>query len=169
MSMQSSTTKTGTEIVLMIGGIATSGATALIVFLLQVYAEFDLSSLMLWFVIPAGSGICGFAAASGYYLASRLTQRPPSLQLLVNMVLIGLSTYALIQYLNYHTLKLQEGTYVSDIVPFWSYYQIKIESTSLQFRYRGVKTGGPTGELGSWGYVYELGRIIGFLVGGLVT
>lgn len=157
------------EFLLTIGGIFTSATTAFIIFLVSFYAHFDISSFMLWFIIPLGSGLCGFAAASGYYLTSRITQRPATRRLALNMILVGASTYALIQYLNYYALTLDDGTRASDIVPFWAYYQYAIESTRLQFRMRGAAIGSPTESLGSAGYVYEGLRFLGFLAGGLVT
>jgi len=84
------------------------------------------------------------------------------------MILVGASTYALIQYLNYHALVLEDGTRISDFVPFWTYYQYAIESTNLQFRMRGAAIGGPTGSLGAAGYLYEGIRFLGFLAGGLL-
>lgn len=157
------------EFLLTTGGIITSAATASIIFLIGFHAHFDISSFMLWFIIPVGSGLCGFAAASGYYLTSRITQRPATRRLALNMVLVGASTYALIQYLNYYALALDDGTRVSDVVPFWTYYQYAIESTRLQFRMRGAAIGSSTESLGSVGYVYEGLRFLGFLAGGLVA
>jgi hypothetical protein len=156
------------EFLLIIGGIITSATTAFIIYRISFHAHFDISSFMLWFIIPVGSGLCGFVAASGYYLASRITQRPATRRLALNMILVGASTYALIQYLNYHALVLDDGTKVSDIVPFWTYYQYAIESTKLQFRMRGTAIGSPTESLGSAGYIYEGIRFLGFLAGGLV-
>jgi hypothetical protein len=156
------------EFLLTIGGIITSVITAFVIYLISFHGHFDISSFMLWFILPVGSCLCGFVAASGYYLASRITQRPATRRLALNMILVGASTYALIQYLNYHALVLDDGTRVSDIVPFWTYYQYAIESTKLQFRMRGTAIGGPTESLGSAGYLYEGIRFLGFLAGGLV-
>jgi hypothetical protein len=156
------------EFLLTIGGIITSATTAFIIYLINFHAHFDISSFMLWFILPVGSGLCGFVAASGYYLASRITQRPATRRLALNMILVGASTYALIQYLNYHALVLDDGTRVSNIVPFWTYYQYAIESTQLQFRMRGTAIGSPTENLGSAGYIYEGIRFLGFLAGGFV-
>jgi hypothetical protein len=159
----------GTETLLTIGGLFTSTATAVIVFVVAKYVKIDLSSIMVWFVIPVGSIGCGFVAASGYYLASFIANSPPTRQLAVNMVLVGFSTYALMKYLPYWTLVLEDGTPVSDVVSFWTYYQFSIESTQLQFHVRGRSVGRPTGELGGLGYVYEAIRFFGFLAGAFFT
>ena len=159
----------GTETLLTIGGFLTSAATAVIVFVVAKYGKIDLSSIMIWLVIPVGSIGCGFVAASGYYAASFIANSPPTRQLAVNMVLVGFSTYALMKYLPYWTLVLEDGTPLSDAVPFWTYYQISIESTQLQFHVRGRSAGRPTDELGSLGYAYEAIRFFGFLVGAFFT
>jgi hypothetical protein len=95
----------GAETALTIGGAATSLVAAYANYLLADSAGIDVSSWMYWFVLPAGAGIVGAVAASGYYITSLWTQCPATPLLAMNMVLIGLSTYALIQYLTYHALK----------------------------------------------------------------
>jgi hypothetical protein len=155
------------ELLVLGGGIVTSVATALGVFLFQQYSGDDVSSFMVWFIIPVGSGLCGFAAASGYYLASRYTGVPATRLLAVNMTLIGLSTYALIQLLNYYGTSVADVP-VSRLVSFWTYYRSSIESTQLVSMGAGIHTE-PSEPLGTAGYWYELVRILGFLVGGLVV
>src|SRR6266849_2872920 len=88
------------EALVIAGGIFTSLATTLSVFLIQRYSGEDVSSYMAWFILPIGSGFCGSAAASGYYIASRYTGLPPTRRLAANMTLIGLSTYGLIHLLS---------------------------------------------------------------------
>jgi hypothetical protein len=155
----------GAETTLTLGGFATSSLAALGNFLIARHAGIDVSSWMYWFVLPAGAGLVGAAAASGYYLASLWTQRPATPILAVNMLAVGLSTYALIQYLSYHALTFPDGTAVSDQVPFWTYYRFSIETTNL----RMMRGGGTTGELGALGYGYEALRVVGFLLGGFVV
>ena len=155
----------GAEIVLTIGGLATSLAAAFANFWVTKTAGIDVSSWMYWFVLPGGAGIVGAVAASGYYFTSLWTRRPATPLVGVNMVLIGLSPYALIQYLSYHALTFADGTPVAEVVSFWTYYQVKIEHTSLQM----LRGGASTGELRSWGYVYEALRVVGFLLGGAVV
>ena len=118
------------EALVIAGGIFTSLATTLSVFLIQRYSGEDVSSYMAWFILPIGSGFCGSAAASGYYIASRYTGLPPTRRLAANMTLIGLSTYGLIQLLNYYGTAI-EGVPVSRLVSFWTYYRASVESTQL--------------------------------------
>ncbi len=155
----------GAETILTAGGAATSLAAAYANYLFANSIGIDVSSFMYWFVLPVGAGIVGAVAASGYYITSLWTQRPATPLLAVNMVLVGLSTYALIQYLTYHALKFADGMPIADQVPFWLYYRFKIEHTSLQL----VRGGASTGELGPMGYLYEGARIVGFLLGGWVV
>ena len=152
------------ELALLAGGIVTSVATALGVFFILQYSGDDISSFTAWYIIPVGSGLCGFVAASGYYLASRYTGVPATRRLAVNMTLIGLSTYALIQLLNYYGTSV-DGAPVSRLVSFWTYYRASIESTQLVSMRNSSE---PSAPLGAAGYWYELIRILGFLVGGLV-
>lgn len=155
----------GAETTLTFGGIVTSSLAALANFLIARYADIDVSSWMYWFILPVGAGLVGAAAASGYYLASLWTQRPATPILAINMVAISLSTYALIQYLNYYALSFPDGTPISDRVPFWTYYQVSIKTTNLS----RIGGGTITGELGGLGYLYEALRIVGFLFGGFVV
>jgi hypothetical protein len=159
----------GPELVITIGGLVTSVFTASLHHWIAATFAIEVSSFMFWFVIPAGALLVGAAAASGYYLTSIWTNAPATRLVAFNMTIIGFSTYALIQYLNYEALRLPDGRLVSDIVDFWTYYFASIESTSLQFRFRAVAVGRPTGALGELGYIYELLRIAGFLVGGFAV
>ncbi len=152
------------EALVIAGGIFTSLATTLSVFLIQRYSGEDVSSYMAWFILPIGSGFCGSAAASGYYIASRYTGLPPTRRLAANMTLIGLSTYGLIQLLNYYGTAI-EGVPVSRLVSFWTYYRASVESTQLVSIHHLSSEPSPE-PLGSLGYGYELLRILGFLAGG---
>ena len=151
------------EVFLAIGGVVTSAVTAFVLFLVATYARFDFSSFMYWFVIPVGAILSGMAASSGHYLVSLAIDHPPTHRLAVNMVLIGLTTYMLIKFLSYLALTFEDGTPVSGVVPFWTYYQVAAETTSLRIGRTGAIT---TGELGQLGYVYEAIRLAGFLAGG---
>ncbi len=151
------------EVFLAIGGVVTSAVIAFVLFLVATYARFDFSSFMYWFVIPVGAILSGMAASSGHYLVSLAIDHPPTHSLAVNMVLIGLTTYMLIKFLSYLALTFEDGTPVSGVVPFRTYYQVAAETTSLRIGRTGSIT---TGELGQLGYVYEVIRLAGFLAGG---
>ncbi len=151
----------GSEFIIAIAGLATGLLAAVANFLIAVYTDVDISSFMYWFMLPLGALMVGAVAASGYYYGSLLTQRPPTPRLALNMVVIGLSTYAFMQYLNYHALTFDDGTPLADVIPFSLYYRVKIEHTSMQL----LRFHTSTGELGELGYVYEVLRIIGFLLG----
>jgi len=124
--------------------------------------------LSIWFVIPAGALIGGMGAASGYYAAAKWTQTMPSRRLLVDMVVIGGTSWLTYQWLDYYTLRLDDGTLVRDIVSFWQYFTIQAEHMQLTIAVHG-RDAGTTGELGALGYVREGVQLLGFLAGGLAT
>ena len=82
----------GREAYITAAGLATSLGTAAVVWLGIALFGVDLSSLSVWIVVPVGAVAAGAVAASGYYIGAVRTETKPSLQLLVNMVLIGAST-----------------------------------------------------------------------------
>lgn len=157
--------KAGEDILVALCGLVTSLLTALILWFVEERFGFALYTWMLWFIIPVGALLSGFAGASGYYAGSWYFGHRPTRLLLLNIVFASLATFFLINYLSYITLQV-EGKQVSDYIPFWSYLDIAIRSTSMEFRYRGAIKIGSTGELGSFGYVVSLLQILGFTAGG---
>jgi hypothetical protein len=151
---------------LVIGfGIGTSVLTALILALVETKLGFALYSFMWWFVIPAGALISGFAAASGYYLGAKLFNHRPTRLLLFNIVSVAVTTYFLVNYLNYSLMEIK-GQSVSELIPFDKYMDIVLTHQSMEFRVRGAKLG-ETGEMGNWGYFTAVLQILGFAAGGL--
>src|SRR5690606_11597879 len=78
----------GREAYITAAGLATSLGTVAVVWLGIALFGVDLSSLSVWIVVPVGAVAAGAVAASGYYIGAVRTETKPSLQLLVNMVLI---------------------------------------------------------------------------------
>jgi hypothetical protein len=145
-------------------GIVTSVATALILALMESWG-FALYSLTVWFVVPVGAILAGFGAASGYYFGARLFHHRPTRLVLFNVISVAISTYFLINYLNYSWLQI-DGQQVSDAIPFSQYLDIVLSNQSMEFRIRGAKLG-ETGNMGGWGVVMAALQVLGFAAGGL--
>lgn len=156
------------EVIITLGGIVTTVATVGINLLLAETLGFNILSLALWLVIPAGAIVGGMAAASGYYATARITQTMPTRTLLINMIAVALSAWLLTRWLGYITLTFDDGSRIADLVSFWTYFQVSIESTRLTISGAG-SSGIMTGELGTLGYVREILQIAGFSLGGFVT
>lgn len=149
-------------------GALTSLLTAFILYWIESRWNVSLYSFMLWFIIPVGAGISGFAAASGYYLGSRLFNHKPRKILLFNMLAISCGTYLFIQYLDYSFLEI-EGIPVADYLSYWEYLDTSTTNTSIQMRFgRGHAKIGDAIELHSLGYIYALLQVIGFALGSLL-
>jgi len=154
------------QLLTTIGGMVTSLATVGLNTLVAQQFHYDFLSLCFWFVLPAGACCGGMAAASGYYVTARLTQTMPSPRILWNMLAVGVSTWALVQWLPYATLSLEDGTRLADVMSFWDYFKVSVESTQLTLGSRFARDLGTTGELGSLGYVREALQLFGFILGG---
>lgn len=148
-------------------GVVTSILTAVLLFLIEQIFGVSLYTWTFWFVIPIGALLAGFVAAGGYYLGARLFNHRPTSLILLNMIAISVGTFFLIHWLGYAFMEI-DGKPVSDSVSFGTYLDLLLQHESLQFRFRGVKTGS-TGELGAWGYVHALLQIGGFAGGGLAA
>ena len=77
---------TGADLLVGFCGFVTSALTAVILWLIESTTGFAIYSWMVWFVIPAGAGLAGFAGATGYYAGSWFFGHRPTRLLLVNMV-----------------------------------------------------------------------------------
>jgi hypothetical protein len=117
------------------------------------------------FVIPVGALLSGFVAASGYYFGAKVFNHRPTRLMLFNMISVAITTYFLINYLNYSLLEVK-GQPVSEMVSFGKYLDIILSHQSMEFRIRGSKLG-EIGDLGNFGYVTAALQILGFAVGGL--
>lgn len=156
---------TAQDLIVTAFGFVASMATALILFLLQENLGFAFYSLTLWFIIPVGAILAGFIAASGYYLGSIIFGHRPTHLLLLNMILVSISTFFVIYWLSYISLEI-DGKSASDYISFSKYIDVLLQHQTMEFRIKGARVG-TTGELGSWGYVTAILQIIGFAIGGI--
>lgn len=157
--------KTVQDLIVTGFGIVTSSLTALILALVETKLGFAFYSFMWWFVIPVGAVLSGFAAASGYYFGAKVFNHRPTRLMLFNMISVAVTTYFLLNYLNYSFMEVK-GQPVSELIPFGQYLDIVLSHQSMEFRIRGAKLG-ETGDLGSFGYVTAALQVLGFAVGGL--
>jgi len=146
-------------------GLISSLITALILVFVELQFDFAIYSFTFWFIIPVGAFFSGFAAASGYYFGAKLFNHKPGGLLLLNMILISVGTFFVMNYLIYISLTI-DGKQVSDYVHFSTYLDLSIRNISMRLvRSRSASTGA----LGSWGYVVAILQILGFAVGGFAV
>ena len=146
-------------------GLVTSCATGLTLALLETTTGLAIYSFMCWLIIPIGAIGAGLVSASGYYFGARFFHHRPTRLLIFNVMSVSVSTYFVINYLNYSMLEIN-GKHVADVVPFGTYLNAVWTTTSMDFRVRGVKVG-ESAEMGSLGYVYAVLQMVGFAAGGL--
>jgi hypothetical protein len=164
-TLAASTRRTAEDFLVGGFGLVASVITAFVLWIIEQKVGLALYTWMIWFVIPAGALISGFAGASGYYFGAWLLGHRPKRLLLLNIVIASLFTFFCIHYLSYMTLQV-DGKEVSDYIPFTQYLDIAIRSTSMEFRFRGAVKMGETGALGSAGYAIAVLQVLGFAVGG---
>jgi hypothetical protein len=143
-------------------GAATSLATAVLLWIVEITCNFSFYTISAVFVIPAGAMISGGLAATGYYWGAKLTGRRPTRWLLLNMLAISLFTFFLIHLLSYATLKMAAGDPLGNM-GFFSYLGTVYRESEMQIQHRNV------GKMGAWGYVEAVLEILGFAVGGLAV
>jgi hypothetical protein len=148
-----------------LAGLVTSLLTAGIVTLFDVWTNFNLFTFSIWVIVPAGAGFCGFAAASGYYLAAKYLHQRPTKILLLQMVVIAAFTQFLIYWLEYETLVVN-GVRVATVVGFAQYLDITLTTAHMKM---GRALNADAGEVGSFGYWLAFFDFIGFIVGGAVV
>ena len=122
--------------------MATSAAVAYGSFYLAKNHGFALYTWMADYVIPLGALVCGFVAAVGYWIGSRLFNHKPSRLLLCNIVLISLGTFFSIHHLDY----THSG--VDQLTSFPDYLVAVTEHMS----YKSSHGSGESTELGKWGW-----------------
>lgn len=143
-------------------GLFTSALSLFLVDLLAKNSDsFQLMGLYACYIIPAGALIVGFAAGSGYGLASWLTGVKITNVLLWSVVTLQMLAYFVAQYLDY----MRFATSHPDIsLGFWSYF----DAMARAFAWK-QESGGIGEPLGIWGYLFRGLEILGFALGGLLA
>jgi hypothetical protein len=154
------------EALILIAGVVTSLATIALNAIIARQSNFDFLSISVWFILPVGAMIGGMAAASGYYYAAILTDTMPSRTFLFEMVGIAVSTWVLGIWVDYALATFSDGTAVSSQASLWEFFKFQAEHTQLTMNTHGA-SGESFGALGGWGYVREVGQLLGFMLGGV--
>lgn len=156
------------EFVTTLAGIAAAVGMVAINIVSQRALDLDLLGLTYAFILPVGAILGGLGAAAGYYVVARITSTLPSRRMLFEMLAIGVSTWLLMHWVDYATMRFANGTLVRDAVGFTDYLQLRTEHLQLTIENTGGTNPTTTPELGLLGYAHELVQIAGFLAGGLM-
>ena len=154
------------EVVTTLAGIAAAVGVVAINIVSQRVLDLDYLRLTYAFILPVGAILGGLGAAAGYYVAARITSTLPSRRMLFEMLAIGVSTWLLMHWVDYATMRFANGTLVRDAVPFTEYLRLRTEHLQLTMSSGSNPTTTP--ELGVLGYAHELVQIAGFLAGGFI-
>ena len=148
-----------------VAGILGFVATVVVLAAFEHFTGFNLFSFSLFIVVPAGALLSGFAAASGFYLASLWLQVRPNWFILLQIIIVAALAQIAIYYAGYWSLVLDDGTVVADRIGFKEYLDIYLSSQHIRVG-RGSVDAGEVGQFGWWLAGIEY---IGFLVGGVAA
>jgi hypothetical protein len=151
------------RLAILIGIAITSVAAAVGNLVIARMTGFNIFSLKLWFIFPAGALIVGVAASSGGLLAARLFNAAPKIIDAVFMAMLAAMTMFLIYYLDYFTAVLDDGRRVSSIATFAQYVDFELTTAHMRVG-RGARD---VGEVGQFGYWLAISEFVGFFLGGL--
>jgi len=156
------------EVVTTLAGIAAAVGMVAINIVMQRALDLDLLGMTYAFIFPVGAILGGLGAAGGYYVAARITNTLPSRRMLFEMLAIGVSTWLLVHWVDYATMRFANGSLVRDAVPFTDYLRLSTEHLQLTIENPGGVNPTTTPELGLLGYAHELVQVAGFICGGLM-
>lgn len=147
-------------------GFVTSTGVAWLSWWMAANWDFAIYTWMFWFVVPAGAIACGFAAATGYWIGARLFNHRPSRGLLVNIVLVSLTTFFAIHHFHYTHDKVG-GVPVEKLMSFGDYLTAVTENMTYKSSGGSSSDGGM--ELGKLGWGVAALQVIGFSIGGFIV
>lgn len=152
------------SIVVTLLGMLTYIATVMAVVVIERLTGFNLFTLSFWVVMPAGALLCGFAAASGFYLGSLWTHSRPTVFTLIAMLLVAAYAQISIYYAEYRTFDLGDGRMASDVVSFGQYLDVYLSTMHMRVG-RGAQI--DTGQVGTFGYFLAVLQFVAFILGGM--
>ena len=153
------------DLVVTAAGLATSTAVAYGSVAIERRWHVAVYTWMANFIFPVGAMLCGFVAAVGYWLGSRLFHHRPTRLLLANIVLVSLSTYFAIHHLHY-TQAVVRGWPVEKLMSFPDY----LVAVTEHMTYRSTTIGGGQPmPLGKWGWGMAGLQVLGFCFGGFIV
>jgi hypothetical protein len=149
--------------VVLFSGIVTSALTLWGVHYLDTSSDdFQIMGFYADYLIPVGPIIAGFAAGSGYGLASWITGTKITSRVLAIMLALLLAGYFGARFIEFRSLHLvYQGT--GDPISFWTY----IDFVTRSFAWKKEGGGGAGEPFGAWGYGMLALEIAGFTLGGL--
>jgi hypothetical protein len=156
------------EVLTTLAGIAAAVGMVAINIVVQRVLDLDLLGMTYAIVFPVGAILGGLGAAGGYYVAARITNTLPTRRMLFEMLAIGVSTWLLVHWVDYATMRFANGGLVRDAEPFTDYLRLSTEHLQLRIENPGGTNPTTTPELGLLGYAHELVQVIGFLSGGFM-
>jgi hypothetical protein len=142
-------------------GIVTLSLTVALVAAVNRITGFNLFTLTLWSVVPAGAILTGAAAASGIHLGSRLFRTRPTW--LLHAIVGAALAQAAIYSDEYSALILDNGFRVADRIGFLNYLDIRLTTGYL----RSGPAQASARDIGALGYWLALFQFLGFILGGL--
>ncbi|MEQ9115647.1 MAG: hypothetical protein RLN62_02515 [Rickettsiales bacterium] len=146
--------------------LLTSVITALANLLIKNWFDFNVFSLMFWFVLPIGAFLVGMGGASGGFLACKYFHIKPDRLDAIALAAVAALTMYLIYYLDYTTFVLESGNRVADYIDFTTYLDVIVtKSHSSVGHMRGGKWQ-DMGEVGGFGYFLLVIKFVGVLLGG---
>lgn len=150
---------------LILLGLAVSCViTAVINVVIQRITSFSIYGLHVWFLIPIGAVLVGFAAGFGGVLAARLFNAAPKWIDALSMIICSALAMYLIYYIDYATYVI-DGRKVSDFIEFNKFVEIALTEVHMRVG-RGAKD---TGAVGDFGYILATIDFAGFLIGGFAS
>ena len=120
--------KSGIDFVVLMGGVATSFAALVLLFLLGLF-NIDPMSYYIVFIIPIGALAVGLAAGSGYALASWIRSVFVQRSTKIIIFALGAVTYILAHYITYRLTLAAEGV-ATDAFSFVDYIRMLCENIS---------------------------------------
>lgn len=155
------------DLMLTLFGAATTLLTAWVLSLVEQNYEFSFYSFCLLFFIPVGAIASGFAAATGYWIGSKVVNQKPTRRLLVNILILSVGAFFALHFMNYAIQEVQ-GEPLRQMIGFGDYLRFVHTHTSLSISFHSTNIG-DLGELGTAGYFFGALQIAGFAIGGIVV
>ena len=155
------------RIIAIIFGAVSCVAAAFLNFYIQELTTINIFSLSMFFVIPVGAGLVGFAANSGYYLSALMTDRmldKYDFLIMVGIAAIGMFLIYGIEYYFY-----VERVGLSTDITFWQYITFVVKNSILKVKLTKFSTFNNVGSMGNFGYLFLLIHLVGFVIGGVTA
>lgn len=111
--------------IVLLGGVISTLATLVLVFVLSLFMETQFLSLMIWFVVPLGALLAGLLAGCGYTISCRVLQFFPSKGFLVLIFFLQFFMFFLGRYIEY----LPVAILAEDPPGFVAYYRDSVENS----------------------------------------